>query len=103
MQCYWNWNYNAGDFKAYSEFYAWLESLTVTRSDFQQIPNQTIIETDILVSILSSANNVVKQFKYLNCVPTSLGAINFEASVGETDIVTFPITFRIDTFEIITV
>ncbi len=91
------------DFKAYSEFYAWLESLTVTRSDFQQIPNQTIIETDILVSILSSANNVVKQFKYLNCVPTSLGAINFEASVGETDIVTFPITFRIDTFEIITV
>ena len=41
--------------------------------------------------------------KYKNCIPTSLGAVNFEATVADTDIVTFPITFRIDSFEILTV
>lgn len=90
------------DFKGYSEIYAWLESLTVSRSS-QSIPQQTYIETDIYLSIMSSSNNIIKQMKYKNCIPTSLGAVNFEATVADTDIVTFPITFRIDSFEILTV
>ena len=90
------------EFKGYSEIYAWLESLTVSRSS-QSIPQQTYIETDIYLSIMSSSNNIIKQMKYKNCIPTSLGAVNFEATVSDTDIVTFPITFRIDSFEILTV
>ena len=46
---------------------------------------------------------IVCDFKYKNAIPTSLGAINFEATTGDTDIVTYPITFRIDSFEILTV
>ena len=48
-------------------------------------------------------SNLKEQFKYKNAIPTSLGAINFEATTGDTDIVTYPITFRIDSFEILTV
>ena len=91
------------ELKGYGEFYQWLEDLTNTRTDIQQIPAQTYIETDVILSVLSSSNNIIKQFKYKNAIPTSLGAINFEASVGDTDIVTFPISFRIDSFEILTV
>ena len=87
------------NFKAYDEFYTWLQSLTQERSE----PTDKFIETDIILSILSSANNIIKQFKYINCVPTSLGAVQFQATVADTDIITFPITFKIDTFESLTV
>jgi len=87
------------NFKAYDEFYTWLQSLTQERSE----PTDNFIETDIILSILSSANNIIKQFKYINCVPTSLGAVQFQATVADTDIITFPITFKIDTFESLTV
>jgi len=91
------------DFKGYEEIYSWLESLTNTRTDTTITPAQTYLETDIYLSVLSSANNIIKQFKYKNAIPTSLGAINFEATTGDTHIVTYPITFRIDSFEILTV
>ena len=91
------------NFMGYSEFYEWLESLTNTRTNAQTIPAQTYIETDVILSVLSSANNIIRQFKYKNAIPTSLGAINFEATTADTDVVTFPITFRIDSFEILTV
>ena len=91
------------DFKGYSEIYNSLQQLTLARSNQDgQVPGLDLLETDIYLSIMSSANNIIKQFKYVNAIPTSLGAINFEATVADTDIVTFPITFRIDSFEILT-
>ena len=76
---------------------SWLQSLTQERSDYTA---NTFIESDITVVAFNSHNNKSKTIKYINCVPTSVGAITFDATVGDTEVITFPVTFKIDFFEI---
>jgi len=85
------------DMNSYIEIFNWIKSLTDTRSD----PALKFVEQDISVSILSSSNNVLKTVKYLNAVPTSIGALTFTATVNDTDVITMPVSFRIDEFEIV--
>ena len=85
------------EWKSYSEFNSWLQSLTQERSDYTA---NTFIESDITVVAFNSHNNKSKTIKYINCVPTSVGAITFDATVGDTEVITFPVTFKIDFFEI---
>lgn len=85
------------DMNSYTEIFNWIKSLTDSRSN----PTENFIEQDIQVSILSSSNNVIKTIKYLNAVPTSIGSITFTASLSDTDVITMPVSFRIDEFEVV--
>lgn len=86
------------DWKSYNQFNQWLQSLTRERSDYDA---QTFIESDITATAFNSHNNKTRIIKYINCVPTSVGAITLDATVGDTEIISFPVTFKIDFFEII--
>jgi len=50
---------------------------------------------------LSSHNNTVKKIKYNDCIPTSLGNIEFTSTTGDVNYLTFDAAFRFSQFEII--
>ena len=56
---------------------------------------------DITATAFNSHNNKSRIIKYINCVPTSVGAITLDATVGDAEVISFPVTFKIDFFEII--
>jgi len=55
---------------------------------------------DITLTITSSANNVVKTIRYIDCVATSIGTILLEATSETSPVITFPVTFKIGYYEI---
>ena len=57
------------------------------------------IESDITIHVLSSHNNTLRKIKYIDCIPTTLGAVDFEAQNAE-GYITYPISFRFNYFEI---
>ena len=57
--------------------------------------------SDITLSILNSSNTVQKQIRYLECIPTSLGDINFESTASGTEFITFNVAFRFTYFELV--
>lgn len=92
------------DMKAYDEMFAWIRRLLDTpavsnvRSSREDIAPDT---ADISLMILSSSNNTTKQIKYLDCVPTALGDIQFESTADGTSFITFQASFRFSYFELI--
>ena len=91
------------DMNSYRELYSWMESTVeqkhVTASS-KLIAQQTNMQPsyyDISVSVLSSHNNVNREFKYINAFPISMGNINFEATTDQQYII-FPVSFRFDYF-----
>ena len=91
------------DLSAYSEMYNWIKSFVEApdikpseAKDGDKGPS----EADITLSILTSHNNVAKKIIYRNAFPTLLGDVNFEASTGDVQYITFPISFRFTYFEI---
>jgi|TARA_R100000482_G_C5120867_1_gene145676 hypothetical protein len=91
------------DMKCYIEMYNWLNT-TVQRNyepHHERVGDAYIPESDIVVSILSSHNNVLKKIKYINCVPTSLGNVTLQSTVSDDPPLVFPVTFRMSYFEII--
>ena len=80
------------DMSSYTEMYAWMKRL-VESSDRQ--------EADITVHVLSSKNNTVKKIRYIDCIPTTIGDINFEATTTDGQYLTFPISFRFSYFEFV--
>jgi hypothetical protein len=56
---------------------------------------------DITLSILSSHNNLTKQVRYIDCVPTSLGDIVFESTASGTEFIVFSSSFRFNYFELV--
>ena len=91
------------DLSAYSEMYNWIKSFVEApdikpseAKDGDKGPS----EADITVSILTSHNNVAKKIIYRNAIPTLLGDIAFEASQGDVNYITFPISFRFTYFDI---
>lgn len=88
---------------AYIEMYDWMRRLV-------EDPNQTRLlqgadefptAVDITISVLSSKNNQVKQIRYIDCIPTDLGEISFEATTQDVQYITFPISFRFSYFELV--
>ena len=56
---------------------------------------------DLERAILSSHNNQTKQVRYIDCVPTSLGDINFESTASGQEFITFAASFRFNYFELV--
>ena len=97
--------YNELSITGYGEMYEWLRrALTVpeVKSLRRNFTKKTIpTYSDIMLSILSSHNNKTKQISYKECVPTSLGDIQFESTATGTEFITFGLTFRFSYFDLI--
>jgi len=90
------------DMQGYTEMYSWIRRLldTPERTPLNRAPSAPPHYADITLHILSSHNNTTKQIQYQDCVPTSLGDINFEStSTGDT-FITFNASFRFSYFEL---
>jgi len=90
------------DLNAYTEMYNWMQRLVETNYKTPGDRTETTPPStaDITVSVLSSHNNQTRQIRYLDCIPTLLGDISFEATTGDVEFLTFPVSFRFSYFEI---
>ena len=89
--------------ESYTEMFNWIRRLLENNmfdrnaSGKSSQPNYA----DITLSILSSHNNQTKQVRYIDCVPTSLGDINFQSTSSGQEFITFAATFRFNYFELV--
>jgi hypothetical protein len=90
------------DMNAYVEMYNWMKRLVETNQVNPLDRNDTNPTTfaDVTVSVLSSHNNPTRSIKYVDCVPTLLGDVSFEATSGDIEYLTFPVSFRFSYFTI---
>lgn len=94
---------------AYTEMYDWakrlVENVNTTKVDARNryVSEGDIYTTavDITVSILSSHNNMTKRIRYVDCVLTDIGDINFQSTSADIQYLTFPVTFEFSYFDII--
>ena len=56
---------------------------------------------DITLMILSSHNNATQKIRYRDCLPVSLGGIQFTTTTGNVTYLTFTASFRFSTFEVV--
>lgn len=82
---------------AYTEMYEWIKRLV----EHTHLDEDNPQEADITLSILSSHNNSNKQIRYIDCIPTSIGNINFQSTVTDVEYISVPITFRFSYFEVL--
>ena len=87
---------------AYNEMYNWmrtnLDNNENSRLEDAGVRPPTV--SDIVLSILSSHNNVNRSFIYRNAFPVSVGQVPFTATSTEPYL-TFPVSFRFDYFDFI--
>lgn len=87
---------------AYTELYNWIQRTVQTKNvpAFKIKPDgvpPTVCDMTLLM--LTSHNNVSRQIKYRDCVPTALGNMTMEATTGDTVPITLPVTFRFSYFD----
>ena len=91
---------------SYNEMFSWIRRLLQTnmgkggRGNIQSDVDAPTY-SDITLSILSSHNNLTKQVRYIDCIPTSLGDIQFQSTSGGSDFITFNASFRFNYFELV--
>ena len=80
------------DMNNYIEVFNWIQSNA----------NENIsAKHDIILSILSSHNNVNKQIRFVNALPVSLGGVDFTTQTTSIEYLQSTVSFRYDYFEII--
>ena len=87
---------------AYTEMYKWLER-TIELQDntpLYRTASKPPTYADITLNRLSSNNNKVRQIRYIDCIPTSLGDMTLESTSGDVSFITFPASFRFSYFEL---
>lgn len=86
---------------SYVEMYNWLTRMIQQeyKTPLNRSEGSPPTTADITVSILSSHNNTTRTIKYIDCIPTNLGSIQFESTTTES-FITYPISFRFSYFEI---
>lgn len=91
------------DMQGYSEMFQWLRRLldTPTKNPLDRTSTTPPTYADITLHILSSHNNTTKQVRYLDCIPTSLGDIQFESTDQGSSFITFNASFRFNYFELL--
>lgn len=90
------------DLRVYEETHKWLASLTRPQSAAQYprkyIKDPTPLYFDGILDVNTNANNLNVRFKFFNCHPTAIGAVNFDTKVDADTIPTADFTFRYDYF-----
>jgi hypothetical protein len=90
------------DMNSYIEMYNWIERLLEQKNRTPTAKTSSLLPStaDITVSVLSSHNNGNKKIRYIDCIPTLLGDINFEATTDTIQYLTFPVSFRFSYFTV---
>jgi len=91
------------DLNAYEEVFNWMVRLVNTKftTKYEALKEGTISSyADITLIALTNHNNKNKTIKYVDCIPTSIGDIYFEANQGSVEYITVPVGFRFSYFEI---
>ena len=90
------------DMKGYEEMYSWIRRLLDTnlRNPLDRTASTPPHYADITLHILSSHNNMTKQIRYIDCVPTALSDIQFESTADGGQFITFSTSFRFNYFEL---
>lgn len=81
------------DMTSYREMQGWLED--AIGSDHEKAV------MDISIIVLTSHNNKNITIKYKDCIPTTIGAIDFNSTSGDSTFLTFDASFRFSTYEIL--
>ena len=84
------------DMKNYTEMYQWLEDNSLTGSNKGQIERH-----DMILSVMSSHNNVNKQFQFKDAFPTSLSGVEFNSQNTDVEYLQADVSFRYNEFKII--
>lgn len=93
------------DMNSYRELYNWINAAVTqdikmgadTLATGKEPVQAPASYYDMTLAILSSHNNINRQFTYVNAFPTSVGQIQFSATTEE-QFLSFPVTFRFDYF-----
>tara|TARA_R110002153_G_scaffold47751_4_gene134795 strand:+ start:1050 stop:1598 length:549 start_codon:yes stop_codon:yes gene_type:complete len=88
---------------SYTEMYNWMQRMIQTpqKSAVNRSDELPPTHADITLSILSSANNQVRQVRYIDCIPVSLGTVSFESMASGDQFISYPASFRFSYFEFI--
>ena len=89
---------------AYTEMYDWVKRLVEEENTTKysaRYDNGETTAVDITVSVLSSNNNSVKRIRYIDCIPTDIGGINFMSNTSDVQYLTFTASFSFSYFEIV--
>jgi len=91
------------DMKAYDEMYSWMRrvldvgNVTAYEANVNLPPSMA----DMTLTILSSHNNLTRQVRYIDCIPTALTDIQFESTAGGESFLIFGASFRFSYFELV--
>lgn len=87
---------------SFEEMYDWMRACVETSntSALERSTTQRPTSADITVSTLTSANTKIKEIRYIDAIPTSLGDVSFE-TIGGDAFITFPVTFAFTYFELV--
>ena len=91
------------DMKNYTEVYDWmLRNTTNPGKNLKGIPSKEQCEKhDMILSVMSSHNNVNKQFRFKDAFPTGLSGVEFNSQTTDVEFLQADVTFRYTEFEII--
>lgn len=92
------------DLRVWHETYNWMNSLgqskDLTKYPKQSLKDSTPLYFDGILTINTNANKPNIRFKFKNCHPIDIGAINFDTKTDADTIPTADFTFRYDYYEI---
>ena len=84
------------DMKNYTEIFDWLQS-----NSEEGAPKSQIESHDMILSVMSSHNNVNKQFQFKDAFPTSLSGVEFTTQGSDIEYLQADVSFRYNEFSII--
>lgn len=93
------------DMNSYVEMLNWMKRIVISKTisatsagaNFDSNPPSY---ADMTLSILSSSNNQIRKIRYIDCIPVSLGNINFESVASGDQYITYPASFKFSYFEL---
>ena len=90
------------DMNSYTEMFNWMRRNLDNNSSnpLNRTSRDASSYADVTLSILSSHNNQTRQVRYIDCVPTALGAIEFQSTSSGTEYITFQVSFSYSYFEL---
>ena len=88
------------DMQSYQEIIDWME-YNIYNED-PGVADENSHFADLTLNILSSKNTLIQRIQYQDAFPTDIGEINMMSSVSGTQVITFPVTFRLTKFKIVT-
>ena len=80
------------DMKNYIEIYNWVQS---------NVGGSGVTTSDMILTVLTSHNNINKQIQFINAFPTSLSGVEFSTQAQDVEYLQADVSFRYDRFAIL--